>query len=99
MPVVVVGVGTRYKKDPIFTAARVGRQGGLAVPRCGGGRGHANKRERGDHRECSRRTYLTKGEKVKIGTADRTPRETLEERLEKTPSNARCFAQGSSLMC
>ena len=41
----------------------------------------------------------TKGEKVKIGPADRTPRETLEQRLEKTPSNARCFAQGSSLMC
>jgi hypothetical protein len=35
----------------------------------------------------------------KIGTADRTPRETLEKRLDKTPSNARCFAQGSSLMC
>jgi hypothetical protein len=27
------------------------------------------------------------------------PRETLEKRLDKTPSNARCFAQGSSLMC
>ena len=26
-------------------------------------------------------------------------RETLEKRLEKTTSNARCFAQGSSLMC
>ena len=26
-------------------------------------------------------------------------RETLEKRLEKTPSNACCFAQGSSLMC
>jgi hypothetical protein len=26
-------------------------------------------------------------------------RETLEKRLEETPSNARCFAQGSSLMC
>jgi hypothetical protein len=42
---------------------------------------------------------LTKGKKLKIGAADRTPRETLEERLEKTPSNARCFAQGTSLMC
>ena len=41
----------------------------------------------------------TKGNELKIGNADRTPRETLEERLEKTPSNARCFAQGSSLMC
>jgi hypothetical protein len=40
----------------------------------------------------------TKGETVKVGTTDRTPRETLEERLEKTPSNARCFAQGSSLL-
>jgi hypothetical protein len=40
-----------------------------------------------------------KGPKLKIGTADRTPRETLEERLEKTLSNARCFAQGSSLVC
>ena len=43
--------------------------------------------------------FLPQGEKKKIGTADRTPRETLEKRLEKTPSNARCFAQGSSLMC
>jgi hypothetical protein len=34
-----------------------------------------------------------------IGTADRTPRETLKERLAKTPSCARCFAQGSSLVC
>jgi hypothetical protein len=42
--------------------------------------------------------YDTKGETIKIGTADRTPRERLEERLEKTPSNARCFAQGFSLM-
>ena len=41
----------------------------------------------------------TKGKKLQIGAADRTPRETLEERLEETPSNARCFAQGSSLMC
>jgi hypothetical protein len=41
----------------------------------------------------------TKGKKKKIGTADRTPRETLEKRLEKTPSNARCFAHSSSLMC
>ena len=42
---------------------------------------------------------ITKGGKVKIEHADQTPRETLEERLDKTPSNARCFAQGSSLMC
>jgi hypothetical protein len=41
----------------------------------------------------------TKGKKVKIDIADRTPRETLEKRLDKTPSSARCFAQGSSLMC
>ena len=34
----------------------------------------------------------TKGDPIKIGTADRTPRETLEERPEKTPINARCFA-------
>jgi hypothetical protein len=27
------------------------------------------------------------------------PRETLGKRLEETPSNARCFAQGSSMMC
>jgi hypothetical protein len=27
------------------------------------------------------------------------PRETLEERLEKMPSNAHCSAQGSSLVC
>jgi hypothetical protein len=33
------------------------------------------------------------------GYVDRFSRETLEERLEETPSNARCFAQGSSLMC
>ena len=41
----------------------------------------------------------TKGDPVIFCTADRTPRETLEKRLEETPSNARCFAQGSSLMC
>ena len=41
----------------------------------------------------------TKGPQLKIGTADQAPRKTLEERLEETPSNARCFAQGSSLMC
>ena len=40
----------------------------------------------------------TKGGRLKIGLADRTPRETLEERLEKTLSSARCFAQGSSLI-
>jgi hypothetical protein len=43
--------------------------------------------------------YRTKGDPIKIGPADRTPRETLEKRLEKTPSNARCFAHGSSLLC
>jgi hypothetical protein len=37
---------------------------------------------------------VTKGIKKKIDPADRTPRETLEKRLEETPSNARCFAQG-----
>ena len=43
--------------------------------------------------------YLrTKGDPIKIGATDRTSRETLEERLDKTPSNALCFAQGSSLM-
>ena len=42
---------------------------------------------------------VPKGELVKIDPTDRTPRETLEERLEKTPSNARCFAQGSPLVC
>ena len=41
----------------------------------------------------------TKGVLVKNGVADRTPRETLEEHLEKTPSDARCFAQGSSSIC
>ena len=41
----------------------------------------------------------TKGNEFQIGAADRFSRETLEKRLEKTPSNARCFAQGSSLMC
>jgi hypothetical protein len=41
----------------------------------------------------------TKGVLFQIDTADRFSRETLEKRLEKTPSNARCFAQGSSLMC
>jgi hypothetical protein len=41
----------------------------------------------------------TKGPQLKFGTADRIPRETLEARMEKTPSNAPCFAhQGSSLM-
>ena len=43
--------------------------------------------------------YGTKGKLKKIDHADRTPRGTLEKRLEKTPNNARCFAQGSSLMC
>jgi hypothetical protein len=41
----------------------------------------------------------TKGILFQIGYVDRFSRETLEERLEETPSNARCFAQGSSLMC
>ena len=41
----------------------------------------------------------TKGKQIQIGYVDRFSRETLEKRLEKTPSNARCFAQGSSLMC
>jgi hypothetical protein len=40
-----------------------------------------------------------KGEKKEIYIVDRISRETLEERLEEMPSNARCFAQGSSLMC
>jgi hypothetical protein len=49
-----------------------------------------------DIRSCSAtKVYY----KLKIGTVDQTPRETLEERLEGTPSNARCFAQGSSSMC
>jgi hypothetical protein len=42
---------------------------------------------------------LLKGLLLKIEHANRTPRETLEKRLEETPSNARCFAQGSSSMC
>ena len=42
---------------------------------------------------------LKVGDRLKIDPADRTPRETLEERLETTPGTARCFAQGSSLMC
>jgi hypothetical protein len=37
--------------------------------------------------------------KRKIEHADRTSRETLEEQLKKTPSNARRFVQGSSLVC
>ena len=41
----------------------------------------------------------TKGDQLKIGYVDRMSRETLEKRLEKTPSNAHCFAQGSSSMC
>jgi hypothetical protein len=41
----------------------------------------------------------TKGEPIQIWYVDWISRETLEKRLEKTPSNARCFAQGSSLMC
>jgi hypothetical protein len=40
-----------------------------------------------------------KGKPIQIGYVDRISRETLEKRLEKTPNNARCFAQGSSLMC
>jgi hypothetical protein len=42
---------------------------------------------------------VTKGVVLKIDPADRTPRKTLEKRLEKTPINARCFAQGLCLMC
>ena len=42
--------------------------------------------------------YGAKDVLLKIAYADRTPRETLEKRLERTPSNARCFAQGLSLM-
>jgi hypothetical protein len=42
---------------------------------------------------------VTKGKQIQIDTADRFSRETLEKRPEETPSNARCFAQGSSLMC
>ena len=45
------------------------------------------------------RSRGTKGDPIKIGNVDRTPRETLEERLEETPNNARCFAQGWSLIC
>ena len=41
----------------------------------------------------------TKGKPEKNDHADRTPRETLEKRLEETPSNARCLAHSSSLMC
>jgi hypothetical protein len=41
----------------------------------------------------------TKGIQFQNGYVDRFSRETLEKRLDKTPSNARCFAQGSSLMC
>jgi hypothetical protein len=41
----------------------------------------------------------TKGTQIRIGYVDRISRETLEKRLEKTPSNARCFAQGLCLMC
>ena len=48
---------------------------------------------------CLANPPRTKGITIQIGAVDRTPRETLEERLEKTPSNARCFAQDSSLMC
>jgi hypothetical protein len=41
---------------------------------------------------------VLKVKKVKVDHADRTPRETLEKRLEEMPSNARCFAKGSSVM-
>ena len=41
----------------------------------------------------------TKGVLIQIGYVDRISRETLQKRLEETPSNARYFAQGSSLMC
>jgi hypothetical protein len=46
-----------------------------------------------------RKPMGTEGLQLKIDHTDRTPREMLLERLEETPSNARCFAQGSSLMC
>ena len=48
---------------------------------------------------CWPRSVRTKGDQLKIGYVDRISRETLEERLDKTPINARCFAQGLSLMC
>jgi hypothetical protein len=56
---------------------------------------------------CRSRTQLsrlnsgtgTTDPQLKIGATDRTLRETLQERLDETPNNARCFAQGSSLMC
>ena len=41
----------------------------------------------------------TKGETVKNDPQIGYLEERLEKRLDKTPSNARCFAQGSSLMC
>ena len=43
--------------------------------------------------------FSTEGKPIQIGYVDRISRETLEKRLEEMPSNARCFAQGSSLMC
>ena len=39
--------------------------------------------------------FIDRTVRARVGVS----RETLEERLEKMPSNARCFAQGSSLMC
>jgi hypothetical protein len=36
--------------------------------------------------------------KFQIDATTWCPRETLKKRLEKTPSNARCFAQGSPLL-
>jgi hypothetical protein len=36
----------------------------------------------------------TKGDPIKIGYRIWYPRETLEKRLDKTPSNARRFEQG-----
>ena len=43
--------------------------------------------------------FSIKGNQLKLDLTDWTPRETLEERLEKTSSDTRCFAQGSSLIC
>jgi hypothetical protein len=39
--------------------------------------------------------FIDKTVRARVGIS----RETLEKRLEKTSSNARCFAQDSSLMC
>jgi hypothetical protein len=44
-------------------------------------------------------TKQTKGVILKIDYRIWCAREMLQKRLNKTPSNARCFAQGSSLTC